>query len=38
MKKNDFFDKMDALVNDKQSTKNLNATQRQLFYVNLISK
>ena len=38
MDKTDYFDKMDALVNDKQLTKNLNATRRQHFNVNLTAK
>ena len=37
MDKTDYFDKMDALVNDKL-TKNLNATRRQHFNVNLTAK
>ena len=35
--KTDYCDKMDALVNNK-STKNLNATSRQHFNVNLTAK
>ena len=38
MDKTDYFDKMDALVNDKQITKTLNATRRQHFNVNLTAK
>ena len=37
MDKTDYFDKMDALVNDKL-TKNLNATRRQHCNVNLTAK
>ena len=38
MDKTDYFDKMDALLLDKRTYKELNTTRRQHFNVNLITK